>query len=62
MFPGDANGVPAEDLSIAEALKSAGYATGIFGKWHLGDAPEHYPTRYGFDYWFDAPRSENYDL
>ena len=30
-------------------LKDKGYSTGIFGKWHLGDAPEFFPTRHGFD-------------
>ena len=33
-------------------LKSAGYATGIFGKWHLGDEPERWPSRRGFDEMF----------
>jgi arylsulfatase A-like enzyme len=35
--------------TIAQVLKSAGYATGIFGKWHLGDEPEYRPNRRGFD-------------
>jgi arylsulfatase len=35
--------------TIAQALKSAGYATGIFGKWHLGDAAAYQPNRRGFD-------------
>ncbi len=35
--------------TIAQVLKSAGYATGIFGKWHLGDEPDHQPGRRGFD-------------
>ncbi len=59
MFPGDPNGIPSEQLTMAEALKSAGYATGIFGKWHLGDAPDNYPTRHGFDYWFGTPFSND---
>ena len=59
MFPGDPNGIPLEESTLAEALRSAGYATGIFGKWHLGDAPEHYPTRHGFDYWFGTPYSND---
>ena len=37
------------DRQSAEALRGAGYATGLFGKWHLGYAPEHNPTRHGFD-------------
>lgn len=36
-------------VTIAEVLKSAGYATGIFGKWHLGDEAPYQPNRRGFD-------------
>lgn len=36
-------------VTIAESLKAAGYATGYFGKWHLGDDPEHHPSAQGFD-------------
>jgi arylsulfatase len=35
--------------TIAQVLRSAGYATGIFGKWHLGDEPDHRPDKRGFD-------------
>lgn len=38
--------------TLAEVLKSAGYATGIFGKWHLGDEPKYWPSRRGFDEMF----------
>jgi arylsulfatase len=38
--------------TLAELLKSAGYTTGIFGKWHLGDEPDRWPTRRGFDEMF----------
>lgn len=38
--------------TIAQVLKSAGYTTGIFGKWHLGDEPERWPDRRGFDEMF----------
>src|SRR4051812_48427128 len=38
-----------EATTIAEVFKKAGYATGIFGKWHLGDQPEYQPGRRGFD-------------
>ena len=40
--------LPLEEVTIAEALKSYGYATGFFGKWHLGDAP-YFPEKQGFD-------------
>jgi len=36
-------------VTIAQVLKSAGYTTGIFGKWHLGDEPDHQPNKRGFD-------------
>ncbi len=38
--------------TLAQVLKSAGYSTGIFGKWHLGDEPERWPSRRGFDEMF----------
>ncbi len=40
--------LPLEEVTIAEALKSAGYATASIGKWHLG-GPDFYPTKQGFD-------------
>jgi arylsulfatase A-like enzyme len=36
-------------ITLAQVLRSAGYRTGIFGKWHLGDEPEYRPNRRGFD-------------
>jgi arylsulfatase A-like enzyme len=45
-------GLPSSEVTIAEMLKKAGYATGVFGKWHLGYQPEHNPTRHGFDEYF----------
>jgi len=38
--------------TVAQVLKSAGYTTGIFGKWHLGDEPDHRPDKRGFDEMF----------
>jgi arylsulfatase len=38
--------------TLAEVLKSSGYRTGIFGKWHLGDEPRYWPSRRGFDEMF----------
>lgn len=44
-------GLPLEERTLAQALKDAGYATAIVGKWHLGHfAPEYLPTRRGFDH------------
>lgn len=42
-------GIPDSEITLAEALKSAGYATICIGKWHLGHKPEFYPHRHGFD-------------
>jgi arylsulfatase len=51
-LPGAALGMRAEDPTIAEVLKPLGYATGQFGKNHLGDRDEHLPTMHGFDEFF----------
>ncbi len=48
-LPGAAEGISSEDPTIAELLKPLGYATGQFGKNHLGDKDEHLPTNHGFD-------------
>ena len=53
--------MPSAELTLAEGLKGAGYATGIVGKWHLGDAPDTWPTRHGFDYWYGVPYSNDMD-
>ena len=45
-------GIPAQAVTIATALKSMGYATGQFGKNHLGDKDEYLPTNHGFDEFF----------
>ncbi|HSJ91161.1 MAG TPA: arylsulfatase [Ilumatobacter sp.] len=51
-FPGADIGLRAEDPTIATALKAEGYATGQFGKNHLGDRDEFLPTMHGFDEFF----------
>ena len=51
-LPGADLGLRAEDPTIAEMLKPMGYATGQFGKNHLGDLDEHLPTNHGFDEFF----------
>jgi arylsulfatase A len=45
---------------LAQLLKSRGYATAIFGKWHLGDSPQFLPLRHGFDEYFGLPMSCDY--
>jgi arylsulfatase A len=57
--PVAARGINPAEETLAELLKSAGYATACIGKWHLGDQPEFLPTRNGFDSYFGIPYSED---
>jgi arylsulfatase A-like enzyme len=41
--------LPLEKKTVAQAMKTAGYATGMFGKWHLGESGDHHPAKRGFD-------------
>lgn len=59
LFPENAIGLAPDEITIAELLKEQGYATGIIGKWHLGDQPEFLPTRQGFDYYYGLPYSND---
>jgi len=59
LFPDFIGGIQEEEITIAEALRDLGYATGMFGKWHLGDGPRYLPTHHGFDYWFGIPYSND---
>lgn len=61
LFPDSTGGLPSEEVTIAEALKSQGYATACVGKWHLGHLPKYLPTRQGFDYYFGIPYSNDMD-
>ncbi|HXP61782.1 MAG TPA: sulfatase [Dongiaceae bacterium] len=57
-----AGGLPAQEVTIAQALKRSGYATACIGKWHLGNYvndPAHSPRRHGFDYYFGLPHSND---
>ena len=49
----------ADEITIAEVLKKAGYATACIGKWHLGDQPVFLPTRQGFDSFLGLPYSDD---
>lgn len=53
-FPHGIRGIPPDEVTVAEALRAGGYATGMFGKWHLGDRSPHLPTDKGFDYFFGS--------
>ena len=59
LLAADKKGLNPDEITIAEVLKSAGYKTGMFGKWHLGDQPEFLPTRQGFDEYFGIPYSHD---
>jgi arylsulfatase len=52
-------GITRWEVTLAELLSEQGYATGIFGKWHLGDTEGRYPTGQGFDEWMGIPRSSD---
>ena len=52
-------GITPWEITLAEMLSDAGYATGMFGKWHLGDEEGRYPTDQGFDEWYGIPNSSD---
>ncbi|MCX8038027.1 MAG: sulfatase [Candidatus Sumerlaeia bacterium] len=59
LFPGNDVGLHPNEITVAEILKSVGYATAIVGKWHLGDQPEFLPLQQGFDLHFGLPYSND---
>jgi arylsulfatase A len=59
LFPGNAMGLSPNEITVAEVLKEAGYATAIIGKWHLGDQPEFLPNQQGFGLHFGLPYSND---
>lgn len=65
--PNDARHIHSKESTLAEGLKSRGYATGFFGKWHLGtpnpnnsNTPEAFPLAHGFDVWEGTNVSNDY--
>ncbi len=52
-------GIHPWERTLPQLLKEAGYATGMFGKWHLGDRDGRYPHQRGFDEWYGIPRTTN---
>ncbi|MCI0359711.1 MAG: sulfatase [Planctomycetaceae bacterium] len=52
-------GIHDDEVLLSEILKARGYATAIFGKWHLGHHPQFLPTRHGFDRYFGLPYSND---
>ncbi len=61
LFPNSKGGLPESEITIASALKKAGYSTACFGKWHLGDLPPFLPNAHGFDLYFGIPYSNDMD-
>ncbi|NDC48828.1 MAG: sulfatase [Micrococcales bacterium] len=59
LFPGDNRGMNLNEKTMANYLKTLGYHTGCFGKWHLGDIPASGPTKFGFDRYFGLPYSND---
>src|SRR5690242_15036931 len=57
--PAATHGIHDDEMTIAEVLKPRGYATAIYGKWHLGHHPQFLPTRHGFDDYFGLPYSND---
>ena len=54
---GGPDGLTLWEITIAELLSAQGYATGIWGKWHLGSLETRFPTNQGFDEWYGIPRT-----
>ena len=61
LFPDSTSGLPASETTIAELLKTVGYATAAVGKWHLGHLPPFLPTAHGFDTYWGIPYSNDMD-
>jgi len=59
LFPYSAGGLPHDEITIAEALRSVGYKSACIGKWHLGHLPQYLPTSHGFDYYYGLPYSND---
>ena len=59
LFPADRKGLNPDETTIAETLKTKGYATLCVGKWHVGDHPNFLPRKQGFDSYFGIPYSND---
>ncbi len=60
LYPKSKRGIHAKEMTIAEGLKSVGYATACFGKWHLGSTQKEYlPLQNGFDEYLGLPYSND---
>jgi len=59
LFPRHEIGLNPDEITIADLLKSKGYATSCIGKWHIGHKPKFLPTRQGFDSYYGIPYSND---
>ena len=59
LMPTAKHGISDNEVTMAQMLKTKGYATAIYGKWHLGHHPQFLPTRHGFDEYFGLPYSND---
>ena len=59
LFPRHKEGLNPDEITIAEVLKTKGYATSCIGKWHIGHKPKFLPTRQGFDSYYGIPYSND---
>lgn len=59
MFPGNKTGLHPNEITIADMLKTKGYATACIGKWHQGHLEPFLPTKQGFDYYYGIPYSND---
>ena len=58
---GSPNSLPATEITMAEMLREAGYATAMFGKWHLGTKSYSQPQNKGFDEFYGIPPGDTWD-
>lgn len=59
LFPRNNHGLNPDEKTLPELLKEQGYATGIVGKWHLGNQDVFQPLNHGFDTWYGTPASNS---
>ena len=59
---GRPSGLVQWEITLAEVLSAQGYATGHYGKWHLGDVEDRFPTHQGFDEWYGIPNTSNLSM
>jgi arylsulfatase A-like enzyme len=62
MYPNSSGGLPDSEITVAEVLKTKGYATACLGKWHLGHLPQYLPNKQGFDFHLIIPYSNDMDF